>query len=258
MDHQHPSPNIPIDVLRDAIKQEYSNVANSPQKGYHFHTGREAATRIGYDEALYVYDGILLDDELREILDDLQPQASLTVISDSCFSGTVTRVMADDSVYAKPRYMPVLGYSPLTPVRRRFMAETEMLELLLTGCSDSEYSYDAFINGRYNGAMSRFAIDTIRANRNATFEDFYTTLRQSLPSQDYPQTPQLEGSDANKSRVLFTPLPADAPAPEPSPEPAPEPEPEPQPEPTPTPDPEAPGCLPSLVQQVLRIFKADK
>ena len=27
-----------------------------------------------YDEALYVYDGILLDDELREILNDLQSQ----------------------------------------------------------------------------------------------------------------------------------------------------------------------------------------
>lgn len=206
-----------------------------------------------YDEALFVYDGILLDDELRELLDDLQSQASLIFISDSCYSGTVTRVLNDSSLYAKPRYMPVLGYNPLTPVRRRFMQEVEMLELLLTGCSDSEYSYDAFINGRYNGAMSRFAIDTIRANREATYDEFFGVLRQSLPSQDYPQTPQLEGSQANKSRVMFVPLPVDTPAPQPEPEPAPIP----IPEPIPQPDPDAPGCLPSLIQKVLHIFKID-
>ena len=201
-----------------------------------------------YDEALYVYDGILLDDELREILNDLNPQASLVFVSDSCYSGTVTRVVEDESHYAKPRFVPVLGYSPLVPVKTHFLAEAEMLELLLTGCSDSELSYDAYINDRYNGAMSRYAIDAIRANREATFNDFYTSLRQALPSDDYPQTPQLEGSDANKSRKLFVPLPAD----EPQPEPEPEPEPEPQPEP------DSPGCPLGLIQQLGRIFKINR
>ncbi len=204
-----------------------------------------------YDEALYVYDGILLDDELREILNDLQSQASLTFISDSCFSGTVTRAQEDTMHYAKPRYMPVLGYDPLIPVKQRFLAEAEMLELLLSGCSDSEYSYDAYINGRYNGAMSRYAIDTIKANSGATFNEFYASLRQVLPSQEYPQTPQLEGTDVNKSRVLFEPLPAEEPQPEPEPEPQPEPEPEPQPQP----EPDSPGCLVGLLQKLGRLFK---
>jgi len=202
-----------------------------------------------YDEALYVYDGILLDDELREILDDLNPQASLVFVADSCYSGTVTRAAEDETHYAKPRFVPVVGYSSLTPVKTRFLAEAEMLELLLTGCSDSELSYDAFINGRYNGAMSRYAIDAIRANREAKFEEFYTALRDALPSDDYPQTPQLEGSNANKSRPLFVPLPAD------EPEPDPDPEPEPEPEPVPQPDPDAPGCFPGLMQQIHRLFK---
>lgn len=197
-----------------------------------------------YDEALYVYDGILLDDELREILNDLNTQASLVFVSDSCYSGTVTRVVEDDAQYAKPRFMPVLGYSPIIPVKTRLLAEAEMLELLLTGCSDSELSYDAFINGRYNGAMSRYAIDAIRANRGATFSEFYNSLRQALPSQEYPQTPQLEGSDENKARVLFEPLPVDG-------------EPEPEPEPPPEPEPESPGCLLGLMQQVSRLFRGE-
>jgi len=46
-------PNISDTMLRDAIKKEYENVAVYPDKGYHFHTGREAANRIGYDKTLY-------------------------------------------------------------------------------------------------------------------------------------------------------------------------------------------------------------
>jgi arsenite methyltransferase len=46
-------PDISDATLRDAIKKEYENVAVYPDKGYHFHTGREAASRIGYDKTLY-------------------------------------------------------------------------------------------------------------------------------------------------------------------------------------------------------------
>jgi len=46
-------PNISDATLREAIKKEYENVAVYPDKGYHFHTGREAANRIGYDKTLY-------------------------------------------------------------------------------------------------------------------------------------------------------------------------------------------------------------
>jgi ubiquinone/menaquinone biosynthesis C-methylase UbiE len=35
------------------IKKEYTNVALNPNKGYHFHTGRRAASLLGYDESLY-------------------------------------------------------------------------------------------------------------------------------------------------------------------------------------------------------------
>ena len=53
MDTPNPSSTIPIDVLREAIQKEYADVAKDPRKGYHFHTGREATRRIGYDEDLF-------------------------------------------------------------------------------------------------------------------------------------------------------------------------------------------------------------
>jgi len=53
MSKSESTPNISDATLRDAIKKEYENVAIYPDKGYHFHTGREAANRIGYDKTLY-------------------------------------------------------------------------------------------------------------------------------------------------------------------------------------------------------------
>lgn len=36
--------------LRDAISEEYKAVANEPEKGFHFHTGRPLARMLGYDD----------------------------------------------------------------------------------------------------------------------------------------------------------------------------------------------------------------
>jgi hypothetical protein len=123
-----------------------------------------------------------------------------------------------------------------------------MPEILISGCSDSEYSYDAEFDGRPNGAMSAYAIQVIKQNPNLTYREFHDGLRTLLPSEDYPQSPQLEGSEANKDRKLFEPL-----AVEPGPEPDPSPTPSPTPEPIP--DPESPGCLMGAIQGIARFFK---
>jgi hypothetical protein len=199
-----------------------------------------------YDEAIYLYDGTVIDDDLRVILQGIHPQATLVVISDSCFSGSVTREAGEK---ATPRFIPPTVSTAGKTARRSFLLpEANMPEILITGCSDSEYSYDAEFDGRPNGAMTALAIRVIKQNPDVTYREFYASLRGLLPSKDYPQSPQLEGSDANKDRKLFEPL-----AVVPGPEPTPEPEPSPTPEPTPAPD--SPGCLMGAVQQVVRFFK---
>ncbi len=39
-------PALDIETLRGAIREEYSEVASSPRKGFHFHTGRPMARRL--------------------------------------------------------------------------------------------------------------------------------------------------------------------------------------------------------------------
>jgi arsenite methyltransferase len=45
--------DISVDALLEAITKAYTEVAQSPGKGYHFHTGLAALDRIGYNPALY-------------------------------------------------------------------------------------------------------------------------------------------------------------------------------------------------------------
>ena len=209
-------------------------------------TDRSGDESDPYDEAICMYDGNVIDDDLRDILNGIHPQATLVIISDSCFSGSVTRLAGEK---ATPRFIPPAVSTAGRTAKRSFLIpEADMPEILLSGCSDSEYSYDAEFNGRPNGAMSAYAIQVIEQNPNVTYREFFTSLRTLLPSKDYPQSPQLEGSDANKDRKLFEPL-----AVKPGPEPAPSPTPSPTPEPIP--DPESPGCILGTIQQVKRFFK---
>ena len=46
-------PKLSADELRAAVRNEYADVATDPEKGYHFHTGRDAADRLHYDPSLY-------------------------------------------------------------------------------------------------------------------------------------------------------------------------------------------------------------
>jgi len=47
------APAVDRETLRDAIREEYKEVAREPGKGFHFHTGRRLAAILGYDEALF-------------------------------------------------------------------------------------------------------------------------------------------------------------------------------------------------------------
>ena len=44
------TPKVDLDALRSAIQDEYEVVANEPDRGFHFHTGRPLAARLGYED----------------------------------------------------------------------------------------------------------------------------------------------------------------------------------------------------------------
>ena len=51
MTHVIDTPEVDLQQLRQAIQAEYALVAQEPDRGFHFHTGRLLAALLGYDAA---------------------------------------------------------------------------------------------------------------------------------------------------------------------------------------------------------------
>lgn len=175
-----------------------------------------------YDEAMCPYDcetNLIVDDELREMFTKLAKGVGLIIISDSCFSGTVTRAAIAENIPGlktpddrRVRFLnpALMGRAVLQnpwkamPKGKTKFPESKMKEVLLSGCTDKEYSYDALINGKYHGAMTYFALQAIQeANYQITFQQLIKRLLFLLDNEGYNQHPQLEGKTANKKKKMF-------------------------------------------------------
>ena len=186
----------------------------------------------GLDEALCPYDlqtggAALIDDEIKTIFGTRKGGVRLLLIADSCHSGTVTRAArAEPDADTRPRFMPMGNWLPASQLPKNFAGKAaqtmlapsgtsplnsalnnQLGDLLLAGCKEgpNNYSYDAKIKGRYNGAFTYYALKALKALKpEATYADWYKAILKSLPSASYPQIPQLVGTAAARSRKALT------------------------------------------------------
>ncbi|WP_180129045.1 caspase family protein [Rhodoferax sp. BLA1] len=185
----------------------------------------------GLDEALCPYDlqtkgAALTDDEIKTLFAARKPGVRLVLIADSCHSGTVTRAAkAEPGADTRPRFMPMGNWLPakdLPKNRAGKLAATVLApagaspllgaysrllgDLLLSGCKEgpNNFSYDAHIQGRYNGAFTYYALKALKTLKpEASYADWHKAILKYLPSASYPQSPQIVGSDtARKSKVF--------------------------------------------------------
>lgn len=189
-----------------------SHGTNVSNKG---HTDFEPS---GYDQAVVWWDdsgrdlAVVRDDDMLTALEGLRMDVNLALISDSCHSGGISRGMharADffaDPFAPKPKFLPMddhpvalggffrkLFQSFVSNVGERTFVGPP--RVVLTGCDTFEYSYDAYINRRYNGAFTRTMVN-VAAEIPGSFSwrALHAAIKQILPNRDYRQTPQLEGS----------------------------------------------------------------
>ena len=161
----------------------------------------------GRDEALCPHDimerGPLSDDELFQIFTRRDRGVKLIFISDSCHSGSVSRFanfggeapgkirfMAPETFLAEPE-LKVARTMP----RQMKTLPSRSTALLMAGCQDYEFSYDATIDGRACGAFSYVAKKVLAdLPKTATYRDWMLGVRKYLPSQGFPQSPILSGT----------------------------------------------------------------
>lgn len=160
------------------------------------------------DEALCPHDfataGGLLDDDLFEIFGQRGKGARVVFLSDSCHSGSVARMArpVGGQEHGRVRFLepgPFLSAENRARALRVEKAPAKGLSrgtaLLISGCADTEYSYDANFSGRPNGAFTRVALDSLaELDAKATYGEWHKAIRAALPNVSYPQTPQLMAS----------------------------------------------------------------
>jgi hypothetical protein len=80
-------------------------------------------------------------------------------------------------------------------------------DLLLAGCKEgpNNFSYDAKIKGRPNGAFTYYALKALKTLRaGASYADWMAAINPTfLPSASYPQSPQIVGSAEARGHTLF-------------------------------------------------------
>jgi len=206
----------------DAIVLHYSgHGSNVPDDNDDEADGRDeilCATDLDWERPLR-------DDWLRSTFDGLRAGVSFTAIMDCCHSGTNTRAVLPPDAPVKERYLPSpsslkavesgrslpkkvtseLRSSPRAARKTRDIVNASLPEVLITGCRDTQTSADAFINGRFNGALTFALVEAIRKSRGRlTYRDLHDRASAVLKARKFDQVPQLEGTTARFNQPLFS------------------------------------------------------
>ena len=161
-----------------------------------------------------VENGPITDDELHRIFSKRRSDVRWIVVSDSCHSGTVAdfapistpaTTRGPDAPQRLVRFLPPsrFGRDGEESLRKGVASHEARAArrdrrgcLLLSGCQDVEYSYDAWFDGRPNGAFTLVALRELeKLGPKGSYRDWHAKIRDSLPSPQYPQTPNLSGPD---------------------------------------------------------------
>lgn len=188
-------------TLKDVTKllKEY---ANAGDMAFHLSShGTQVPDTSGdepdrRDEAFVLHDtksdfsNLLTDDMLFDILSGTKGRVELFL--DTCHSGTGQRFVG---LNYKAKYLPNLDTYGLLPKKTSIvkeLADYNKKVVLWSGCQADEYSYDAFINRRFNGAFTRAWINTYDTKPRSCRASIHRSVNKLMQQWDFNQHPQLE------------------------------------------------------------------
>jgi metacaspase-1 len=152
----------------------------------------------GQDETWCLFDGQLIDDELKEYWTFFERGVRIFITSDSCHSGTIIKSANNHLVSytdQTPRYMED-SYSLSVYMKNKDFydgliekvpnvksSEIKASVLLISGCQDNQYSYDGAFNGVFTWAMKRIWNG---GNFNGNYIEYHKQILNLLPAFQSP------------------------------------------------------------------------
>lgn len=178
-------------------------LSNAPSMVFHYsghgsyvrdNTGEEVD---GNDETLvpidYMQEGLILDDELRGLLQCVQENCKLTVILDCCHSGTGLDLAYN--VYERVGRLTMKKEDNTTLTRGQV--------IMISGCQDPQTSADTVEENKNQGALT-YCLTNVMKQGNKTYEQLFKDVRNLLKEKRYAQIPNLSSGKPLNLASLFS------------------------------------------------------
>lgn len=167
-------------------------------------------------------DTVILDDELKQLFQQLAPGVVMEVLMDTCHSGTgtrrITELQHDLLIGRRPRFIPPPGKGAVSrsleveakraaqpkPDRRGLaeLATTSSSKrarpVLFAACKPAQTAADAHFGGRPNGAFTYLFLKALDKNPKATRTQLLASVTAGLKDDDFEQRSTLEGATKAK------------------------------------------------------------
>ena len=191
---------------RNNILEEFKNLLINSQSGdvlLLFYSGhgsyildKNNNEKTGKDQLIVPCDlNGIIDDELKNIIQlNLKKDVTLIALFDCCHSGSILDL--------KYQYMDSLENNNFTENINE--SETNGNVIMISGCSDLQTSSDANINSKNQGAMTWAFLEAFNSEKNITWRNLLTKMRNLLKQSKFSQLPQLtSGTFLNIDSPVF-------------------------------------------------------
>jgi metacaspase-1 len=154
-------------------------------------------------------DKVIKDDDFLRIFSKLPKGVNLTVVLDCCHSGTGLRggLIDPNAKVDRQRWLPapkdILETIERGNLKPKPRALPQQKGILISGCSSSQTSADAWIGGKYMGACTYYLIDMLKRHKyKLDYNRLVLKMDYFIKKAGYTQSPQLN-CDASLRGKLF-------------------------------------------------------
>ena len=201
------------------IKYLQKLISNTTATHLYFHYSGHGSTVLdknndeidGCDECIIPLDfrknnTVITDDEINQIVKQLRPECKLSMVFDACHSGTMVDLKYDlqclsvhnNSAQVDPNdvYMYQNWSYDYKVSQNSKYNDLAANVFSLSGCLDSQTSADAYINKKFQGALTYVLMKVLEINqyKNIKLKYLLKDIHCMLKQQQYSQKPVIQSS----------------------------------------------------------------